>query len=104
MSCDEEFFSGQEIPIYFETRVDGVNTDPAALRFKWRSPTDTATTTWTWNTDVQIVRDSVGLFHVDVQPDTLRPGADSGLWKWRWEADGIETAQEGQFRVKPKNV
>lgn len=104
MSCSDVYPSGQEIRIAYQCRIGGVLTDPAALRFKWRSPADTVTTTWTWGTDIEIVKEATGKFYVDFKPDLLRPGADAGLWRWRYETDDPETAEEDDFRVRIPNV
>jgi hypothetical protein len=65
--------------------------DPT-VTFKITSPS-AATTTYVYPTDVQLVKESAGKYHVDFVLNA------AGTWKWKWEAsgtyvwvdDGVET-------------
>lgn len=98
MSCTGDYILGQRLRFPLEFKVAGVLTDPTAIRFEHRAPSDTVTTTWTYPSGSEIVRDSVGKFHVDLDLD------EAGRWKWRVESDGVETADQGSFRVIGANV
>jgi hypothetical protein len=70
-----------------------VATDPTTVRFRFVKP-DGTVTTWVFGTDVQVVRDSAGLFHADV------PADQPGKWFYRWEGTGaVVAAFEHEFRV-----
>ena len=67
--------------------------DPDVVIFKFTNPSGT-TTTYTYSTDAQLVKDSTGNYHVDVDAD------ETGLWRTRWEATGTgQAADESAFRV-----
>ena len=79
----------------------GTDIDPDVVRFKFR-PSGGSTTTYEYPTDPEVVRDSVGNYHVDV-PVTL-----SGNWYYRFEGEtsgGVaQGAAETHFKVEPSNV
>jgi len=75
--------------------VDGVATDPSTTTFRTKSP-DGTVTSYVEGTDVELVRDSAGVFHLD-----LLLGA-AGWWTVRWEGTGTaQGADEYQVRVEP---
>jgi hypothetical protein len=56
-------------------------------------------TTYTYGTDAEVVRDSTGLYHLDVDADT------SGTWYYRWFSTGSgQAAEEKRFDVRPANA
>ena len=68
--------------------------DPTAVSFKIKDPNGNITT-YVFGTDAELVRDSLGKYHVDVSP-----GID-GTWQYRYESTGTgQAAEEGQFQVK----
>lgn len=70
-------------------------TDPSALVFVIRAPNGEETR-YEYGTDVEVVKDSTGVYHVDV---TLE---QSGDWYVRWEATGaVITAGDQVVRVEP---
>jgi hypothetical protein len=72
---------------------DGTLTDPSTVTFRWRI-NDGAETVWVYGTDVQLVKDSTGKYHVDVQTTTV------GVYSYRWEGTGALVAtSEGSFTV-----
>lgn len=74
--------------------TSGSNTNPAAVMFKVMSPSGDVTT-YTYGTDAQLVRDSTGVYHVDVSADEL------GTYAYRfWSTGSGQAASEGQFSVR----
>lgn len=77
------------------TTSAGTATDPGVVRFKFRTPAG-VTTTYTYLTDAQLVKDSVGNYHVDLN------ASESDKWPYRWEATGTgQSAAEDEFFVRP---
>jgi len=72
--------------------------DPTTLEVSYRRIGDTVTTK-TWPADAAVVvRDSVGVFHIDVDSDR------EGTWALRADADGaIVTASETTWPVERSN-
>lgn len=76
------------------TDVNGASVDPTTVRVKWRAPGGAATT-WTYGTDAEVVRDSAGNYHADLDTSTA-----PGIWRYRWESTGAgQAAAESQFTV-----
>lgn len=74
--------------------IAGASVDPATVSFKAKDPVGTVIT-YVFGTDAQLVRDSSGLFHVDV--DANKPGT----WFYRFFSTGSsQAASEGQFVVQ----
>lgn len=72
----------------------GANVNPSAVLFKVKTPAGTITT-YTYGTDVALVRDSTGIYHVDVD------ATEAGEWTYRfWSTGTGQAAAEGQFIVK----
>lgn len=73
------------------TNAAGAAADPTNVTFKIRKP-DGTTTTYVHGTDSELVKDSVGNYHVDF-PVTL-----AGFYEWRYEGTGTVTAAiDGEF-------
>lgn len=73
----------------------GTPIDPAVVRFEFTAP-DGVVTTYTYGTDAQLVRDSLGIFRVDLNA-TAR-----GTWLYRWFSTGTgQAAEHGEFTVEP---
>lgn len=69
----------------------GVLTDPTNVFLEWGYATSasapaSSVTRWVFGVDVQIVKDSAGLFHADIL--ATRPGR----LRFRWEGTGAVTA------------
>lgn len=76
----------------------GVDADPTGLAFTITEP-DGVATTWTYGTDAQVVKDSVGDYHADW------PVAKPGRHFWRWAATGAAVgAEAGEFWARRKNT
>lgn len=73
----------------------GSNVNPSAVMFKVKTPAGTVTT-YTYGTDAALVRDSTGVYHVDVD------AATAGDYVYRfWSTGTGQAAAEGQFWVRP---
>lgn len=74
---------------------DGLVGDPDLLHFELRKP-DGVEVDYDYPGDPAIVRDSEGVYHVNIT-DTLMPGG----YKWRWAGVGlVQGADEGGFTVR----
>lgn len=77
---------------------DGSLVDPTALTFTMREP-DGTVTHYVRGTDAELVRDSLGIFHVHWDCEL------AGFHTWRFEADGvIAVAAEAIFNVRRSQV
>lgn len=65
----------------------GTATDPTAVTAIVVQP-DGTSTTYTYLTDAQVVKDSAGVYHIDVTPTT------AGTWLIRWRGTGAVATQE----------
>ncbi len=75
----------------------GAAIDPSTVTFKFKDPAGT-TTTYLYGTDAELVRDSVGNYHVDLSP-TVR-----GDYLYRYESTGTgQAAEEHSFSVRRGN-
>jgi len=84
---------GTTIRIYGTLLVSGTPTDPNTLRLIISDPAGTDTE-YVWNTDPEIVRDSVGQFHFDLLL------TQRGEWGFRWYSNSTLTAfEEGTIEV-----
>lgn len=67
--------------------------DPTTVTFKYKDPSGNITPL-VYGTDVAVVKDSTGNYHVDVNADK------SGTWFYRFESTGTgQAAEEGTFEV-----
>lgn len=72
----------------------GTAIDPTVVRFSFTNPGGT-TTSYVYPTDVQLVKDSTGNYHVDIDAATV------GTWLYRFYSTGTgQAAAEGEFFVK----
>ncbi len=71
----------------------GVLADPTTITVRWRVAGGVETL-WTFGTNAQVVKDSVGVYHADI------PVTTPGLHYYRWEGTGaVAAAEEGTFNV-----
>lgn len=75
------------------TDEDGVAQDPTGVRFVQENPTG-ASTEYVFGTDIEVVKDSTGVYHVNV--DTT---GHPGTWKYRFYGTGTGQAA-GQLKFK----
>lgn len=74
------------------TNAAGTATDPTTVVCKVRSPS--GITTYTYGTDAELVKDSTGNYHLDINITA------DGQWWYRWEGTGaVQQAGEGSFTV-----
>ena len=77
------------------TDSDGAAADPDVVVFSFTEP-DGSLTTYTYGTDVELVKDSTGNYHVDVD------GNAAGTWFYRFHSTGSgQAADESLFQVDP---
>jgi hypothetical protein len=77
-----------------EFRVDGVLTDPDAVRFIY-TPPGGERTVLVYGEDDEVVREAEGKYYVDLELVT------AGTWHYRWESDGaVEAAAQKTIRVQ----
>lgn len=75
---------------------DNQPADPTTVTFSFRQDTQTKAqaTVYTYGLSVQLIKDGVGQYHVDLAISA------SGLWHYRWAGTGaIVGAEEGDFVV-----
>lgn len=71
----------------------GVNADPTAIQFQYQ-PENASVTTKIYGTDVEVVKDSTGNYHVDLTVSS------AGRWWTKWKGTGaIIAADENSFYV-----
>lgn len=76
------------------TNSAGTALDPAVVKFKFTNPAG-VTTTYTFGTDAQLVKDSTGNYHVDLDASV------KGTFRYRWFSTGNgQAAGEHKFFVK----
>jgi hypothetical protein len=77
----------------------GYPLDPDVVLFSVKAPSAPTGVTYEYRLHEQLVRDSMGNYHVDL------PCAEPGMWYYRWETPGTgQGAKEGQFYVKESVV
>ena len=81
------------VTVAFTTSA-GVATDPTIVNFKYRLADDTTWTTLVYGTDIALIKDSVGNYHVDINCDAV------GVARYRWWSTGTgQAAVEDSFLV-----
>ena len=67
--------------------------DPTAVNFTFKDPTGNSTT-YLFGIDSQLVKDSVGNYHVDIDIN------QSGTWHYKFFSTGTgQAAERGQFKA-----
>lgn len=80
------------VSVVFTNSV-GTAVDPTAVKCQVRTPAGVVTT-YTYGTDPEVVKDSTGNYHLDVNAST------EGLWRYRWYSTGTgQAAAEGAFDI-----
>jgi hypothetical protein len=75
------------------TDDQGIPVDPTNIQFDWHGPTSSGS--YVYGVDTELVRDSAGNYHVDIDADT------SGPCYYRMYSTGIgKAAAESYFIVK----
>lgn len=79
------------------TDINGNLIDPTSVLFSFKTPAGSITT-YVYLTDAQLVKDSTGVYHVDVNANTI------GTWPYRFYSTGVgQTAGEASFQVPFSN-
>lgn len=87
--------TGDAVRLSAAFTVVGVATDPTIVRVKYLPPSPSVQATKIYGTDVEVVKDSVGNYHIDIEPTV------AGSWLFRWEGTGTcKVAAEGAFEVR----
>ena len=73
--------------------ANGTDVDPTTVTVKYEKPDGTEVTK-VYLTDAEVIKDSTGHYHIDVDAD------QSGVWHFRWESSTPQTAAEEIFTVK----
>ena len=68
--------------VIYKSVPTGAYVDPTTVTFRIRTPESGAVTTYVYVVDPEVVKDSVGHYHVDYTADY------PGDWWYRWEAAG----------------
>lgn len=95
----EPFLQGNQIRVERTFKrglagADGVG-DPSTVTYKYRKPGSTTVTSLVYGTDAEVVRDSTGVYHVDLELDT------AGIWTDWWVTTGQpDTVSEETFSVR----
>lgn len=77
--------------------LDRIKVDPTTVTFKVKDPAGNVTTK-VYGTDVEIVKDGLGTFHMDIAANL------QGWWYYRIFSTGSgKAAAEGSFRVNRSN-
>lgn len=72
----------------------GTEIDPTTVAVTHKSPSGTSTT-WTHGTDIEVVNDSVGNYHADIDI------TETGVWTVKWQSTGSgQSVEESQFLVQ----
>ena len=77
------------------TDIDGAAIDPDAVLFELSAPPNLPVTTYTYGVGAELVKDSVGVYYIDVDLPTY------GEWRWRMYSTGTgQAAAKGSARVE----
>ena len=76
------------------TNLAGAPVDPGVVTVRIKNPVGVKTS-YVYGIAVEVVKDSVGLYHMDLEP-TIQ-----GVWVYRWEGTvSNKGAEESSFEVK----
>lgn len=72
--------------------------DPGTVAVLYKNPAGVVTKK-VFGTDSEVVKDSTGVYHIDVDIDA------DGQWKYRWESTGVgQAAEEAEASVQLQTV
>lgn len=76
----------------------GAVADPTFVTLKLK-PANDATRTYTYGTDIELIKDSTGIYYVDVSPNV------AGHWTYQWKGTGaVKTMEESHFAVRTPEI
>lgn len=97
----DTFALGQDVrvtAVFTDPDNDDAAVDPDVVKLSFKDPAETVTT-WTYDSDTELVRDSAGNYHALIDADA------AGIWYYRWWSTGDgKAAKEGTFRVEAANA
>ena len=98
MSTTNEYALGTNVTVSaIFKNASGVAADPTNVFFSFKDP-EGAQTDLTYGVDVEVVKDSVGNYHADIDADM------PGTWHYRFYATGTgKASDEGSFTVSRSN-
>lgn len=80
------------------TDEDGADQDPSVVNFSFYHEDEAAPTVYVYGTDNELVKDSVGHYHVNVDGNAV------GWWYYRFYSTGTgQAAEEHKFRIRESN-
>lgn len=86
------------IEVAFTVTATGEPVDPTTVVFTFVDPSNNETE-YIYGTDAELVKDSVGNYHVEIDCDEV------GVFSYEWASTGTGQANEGgRFRVKPEQI
>jgi hypothetical protein len=98
MTTDQQFDVGQKLRVFgaFVDATTNQPVDPDNVFFSFAAPGAAAPTTYKFGVDAQLVKDSVGNYHVDLNANVPGP------WEFRWFSTGNgQGADDDGFQVIP---
>jgi hypothetical protein len=78
--------SKPSLRVSFKDPLNGRDMDPDSVTLKYKGPTDLTTTSLTYGTDAELIRDSVGNYHCNVLVD------EAGIWVWTFRGETLTQA------------
>jgi len=76
------------------TNLAGATVDPGTVTVKVKNPVGVKTT-YVYGIAVEVVKDDVGLYHMDLEP-TIQ-----GVWSYRFEGTGANKgSEENTFQIR----
>lgn len=92
------YIQGDLIRLSADFFTGGALTDPTTVKVIWKTPAGVSTT-WTYPTNFELVKDAVGQFHADISVTA------GGSWYFRWEGTGTaQGANQASFTVTTTNI
>ena len=92
------YYEGDLIRVSIKFLVNNIAADPTTVTLKWQAPGNIAVT-WVFNTNFQVVKDSAGNYHADLDVNI------SGMWQFRWIGTGIaQGTGQSSFEVLAANI
>ena len=90
---------GDKLRISAQFKRDRILTDPTAITFKYRAPSDQTTRVFVFGTNAELVKESVGRYYFDLA------FSEGGVWKIRYESTGaVTSADQKKYRVQAASI
>ena len=88
------YHEGDTLRLQCSFTISGTLTDPSTVSLLVRSPTATASTTYTYAL-AEVTKSTTGIYYKDV------PFSIEGTWHWRWVGTGtVAAADEGNVMIQ----